>query len=151
MGVRRLGDAVRKARGTMSQKDAAELWQFPVATLGAIEQGVDRGYRSDNLQRLDAVLGESAWDLYTRPDPPPADVDAVAEAAVAKALAAWQPRVPGGDDLDELAGFDPVKRQLVVRFLRAFRALGVDDLRALAVTVEHVAALRGQLDDERER
>lgn len=61
---------MKKKRGKMSQKVAAERWGIPLATLGAIEQGVVRNYRPSTLAPLDDVLGRSTWDLYMEPDEP---------------------------------------------------------------------------------
>jgi transcriptional regulator with XRE-family HTH domain len=70
MGVRLLGDALRRRRGEagLSQKAAAVAWNFPLATLGAIEQGVIRNYQPTTIARLDPVIGTSAWDLLQTPE-----------------------------------------------------------------------------------
>lgn len=79
MGVRLLGDALRRRRGEagLSQKAAALIWNFPLATLGAIEQGVIRNYQPTTIARLDVVLGESAWGLLATTDEPLAGRDEV--------------------------------------------------------------------------
>jgi transcriptional regulator with XRE-family HTH domain len=78
MGVRRLGNALKKARGRMSQQAAAEAWGVALSTLGAIEQGVDRKYQPPTLAPFDAVLGRegAAWDLYNQPEEAGWDVPA---------------------------------------------------------------------------
>lgn len=68
MGIRALGRALREARGTMSQGEAAARWNVPVSTLGALEQGVVRHYHSQTLARFDAMLGRSAVAIYESPD-----------------------------------------------------------------------------------
>lgn len=82
MGVRRLGSELKKARGTMSQKVAAQEWGVAVATLGAIEQGVVRSYQPQTLAPFDRVLGRSAWDLYEAADEPGTDIPAASQADV---------------------------------------------------------------------
>src|SRR4029077_2963923 len=68
VGIKALGRALRDARGTMSQGEAAAHWGVPGATLGAIEQGVVRRYHSQTLARFDKMLGRSAKDIYDQVD-----------------------------------------------------------------------------------
>ena len=113
MGVRRLGDALRRRRGEqgLSQKAAAAAWQFPYTTLSDIERGVDRTYRVTNISRLSPILGEDAWELLQGPDVPvvPITRDELDEvrrelsalaATVATLVALSQTRVAGLKGLD---------------------------------------------------
>lgn len=76
MGVRAVGDALIAARGTMSQKAAAQRWGVPVATLAALERGVERNYNPQTLRQFDQALGgRDTWQLYKGADA----VDALGE------------------------------------------------------------------------
>lgn len=75
VGIKALGRALRDARGTMSQGEAAARWGVPVSTLGAIEQGVDRRYHSQTLARFDAMLGRSANAIYEQTDDPDDEIE----------------------------------------------------------------------------
>jgi hypothetical protein len=75
MGVRAVGDALKKARGGMSQREAAAHWGVPVATWAALEQGErlgkngkPRNFQPHTLHQFDEALGESTLDLYNGPD-----------------------------------------------------------------------------------
>ena len=70
MGVRLLGDALRRRRGEegLSQKAAAVAWRFPYTTLCDLEKGVERRWQITTVAPLDAVLGFSAWDLLQQSD-----------------------------------------------------------------------------------
>lgn len=68
VGVRRVGRELRRARGVLSQRAAAARWEVPLATLAALEQGVDRKYNPQTLARFDRMLGISALDLYEQED-----------------------------------------------------------------------------------
>lgn len=68
VGIRRVGDAIKRARGTMPQKVAAKTWGVPLATMAALEQGIERNYQPHTLAQFDQVLGQSTLDLYLRPD-----------------------------------------------------------------------------------
>lgn len=63
-GVRRVGRALRRARGRLTQKQAARHWGVSLATMAALEQGKVRHYGSDTLAQFDEMLGVSTWDLY---------------------------------------------------------------------------------------
>ena len=110
MGVRLLGDALRRRRGEqgLSQKAAANTWPFPYTTLCDIEKGVDRNYQITTIARLDAILGFSAWDLLQQSDEPVppitrAELDEMRRelAALAAAVADLVPAAPAGR-LEEL-------------------------------------------------
>jgi hypothetical protein len=68
MGVRVVGKALKQARGRLSQRAAADRWGVPVATLAALEQGLDRNYQSQTLAQFDEMLGRSTLDLYLQSD-----------------------------------------------------------------------------------
>jgi hypothetical protein len=68
MGVRAVGRELKRARGRLSQKAAAAKWGVPVATLGALEQGIVRDYNSQTLAQFDEMLGRSTLDLYLQSD-----------------------------------------------------------------------------------
>ena len=68
MGVRAVGRELKRARGRLSQKAAAARWGVPVATLGALEQGIARDYNSQTLAQFDEMLGRSTLDLYMQSD-----------------------------------------------------------------------------------
>lgn len=125
MGVRLLGDALRRRRGEagLSQKAAAVAWNFPLATLGAIEQGVDRNYQPTTVAPLDVVLGESAWDLLQSTDEP----------------------LAGRDEVDQLRG-DLTELREIVANLQARLAAGepgrLTPLEAVAGDLSN-----GELDD----
>lgn len=68
MGVRAVGRELKRARGRLSQKAAAARWGVPVATLGALEQGIVRDYNSQTLAQFDEMLGRSTLDLYLQSD-----------------------------------------------------------------------------------
>ena len=68
MGVRAVGRELKRARGRLSQKAAAARWGVPVATLGALEQGIARDYNSQTLAQFDEMLGRSTLDLYLQSD-----------------------------------------------------------------------------------
>lgn len=115
MGLRRLGTALKKARGTMSQKAAAHTWGVPLSTLSAIEQGIVRDYQSQTLAQFDAALGESAYEIYASPDQPTIDDLAALTHRVEALEAAHHVVVPSalesliaqlaGDEVDELVSF----------------------------------------------
>jgi hypothetical protein len=71
MGVKAVGAALRRARGRLSQQAAAERWNVPLATMAALEQGVERDYQAQTLAQFDDMLGRSTLDLYERPDEQP--------------------------------------------------------------------------------
>ena len=68
MGVRAVGRELKRARGRLSQKAAAARWGVPVATLGALEQGIVRDYNAQTLAQFDEMLGRSTLDLYLQSD-----------------------------------------------------------------------------------
>lgn len=76
MGVRLLGDTLRRRRGEagLSQKAAARAWGFPYSTLCAIEKGEPRNYLITNIARLDPILGLDAWTLLHEEEPEPTGV-----------------------------------------------------------------------------
>lgn len=130
MGVHRLGDALKKARGRMSQKAAAASWDVPLSTLQAIEQGVERHYQPHTLAVFDGPLGTSAWDLYQQSDgvgwdEPAASVADVEELrrhltqlndrlnALTESFERQRERSPLEHLVDEL---DPVERETVVAY-----------------------------------
>lgn len=76
--MRAVGEALQKARGRMSQKAAAAHWGVPLATLAALEQGVERDYQPHTLHQFDEALGRSTLDLYNGPDPGPERDDVLA-------------------------------------------------------------------------
>ena len=82
MGLARVSAELKRARGTMSQKEAAAHWQVPYSTLCALEQQVERNYQSHTLAQFDVMLGRSTWDLYDQPDEAGWDVPAATAAAV---------------------------------------------------------------------
>src|SRR4029453_13952284 len=82
MGLARLSRELKKARGTLSQKAAANRWHVPYTTLCQIEQGKPRNYQPHTLARFDAMLGRSAWDLYSQTDEAGSDVPAASGAAL---------------------------------------------------------------------
>ena len=124
MGIKALGRALRDARGTMSQGEAAARWNVPVSTLGALEQGVVRRYHSQTLARFDAMLGRSAVAIYEQSDGEADDIGALrAEldsrleqlSAEVRRLA----RPVRGDELDALVmRLDPAQRERVAAFIR---------------------------------
>lgn len=75
MGVRLLGDAIRRRRGEqgLSQKAAARAWGFPYSTLCALETATVRNYQVANITRLDDILGLDAWALLQQSDHPGLD------------------------------------------------------------------------------
>jgi len=124
VGIKALGRALRDARGTMSQGEAAARWNVPVSTLGALEQGVVRRYHSQTLARFDAMLGRSAVAIYEQSDGEADDIGALrAEldsrleqlSAEVRRLA----RPVRGDELDALVmRLDPAQRERVAAFIR---------------------------------
>jgi hypothetical protein len=82
MGLRRLGDELRRARGTMTQQAAATHFAVAYSTLCAIEQGQDRNYQSHTLHQFDAMIGKDAWIVYSQPDVAGYDVPAASAAAL---------------------------------------------------------------------
>lgn len=133
MGIRALGRALREARGTMSQGEAAAKWHVPVSTLGALEQGVVRRYHSQTLARFDAMLGRSAVAIYETAD---LDADAVValrsevDAKIRQLSAEVHGQVQQlarpatvGDEFDALSvRLTPAQRARVVDFMRGLLA-----------------------------
>ena len=121
MGVRLLGDALKRKRGQqgLSQKAAAATWPFPYSTLCALEQGEVRNYQITTVAPLDAILGFSAWDLLQQSDEPVepitrGELDEVRRelAALAAAVADLAPRAPAGQ-LEELGLSDDEAAEVV--------------------------------------
>ena len=128
VGIKALGRALRDARGTMSQGEAAARWGVPVSTLGALEQGVVRRYHSQTLARFDKMLGRSANAIYEQDDNEAdriealrAEMDSWREQMSADMRRLAQPQQ--GDELDGLiVGLTDGERQKVVAFIRGMRA-----------------------------
>jgi hypothetical protein len=120
VGIKALGRALRDARGTMSQGEAAARWGVPVSTLGALEQGVVRRYHSQTLARFDAMLGRSANAIYEQADDEVDEV--VALRADLDQLTAEVRRLAQpvrGDELDALVvRLNPAQRERVAAFIR---------------------------------
>ena len=131
VGIKALGRALRDARGTMSQGEAASRWGVPVSTLGAIEQGVERRYHSQTLARFDAMLGRSANAIYEQGDDFENELDAlrVEVRQLSDEMHDMVRRltrpVNVGDELDALVvDLSPAERARVADFIRGMRAAG---------------------------
>jgi hypothetical protein len=123
MGVRRLGDRLRRARGTRTQRAAADHFKVPYSTLCAIEQGKVRNYQPHTLAQFDAMIGGDAWDVYANQPDEPVDVAAAADVDdLARRLETLEEAVRAlaagpADALAAVAGeLTPVERDEVVAF-----------------------------------
>jgi len=127
VGIKALGRALRDARGTMSQGEAAARWNVPVSTLGALEQGVVRRYHSQTLARFDAMLGRSANAIYEQTDDTDDKLselqDSVRQLAEQVEVISRTRPVTVGDEFDALAvRLDPAQRARTVDFMRGLLA-----------------------------
>ena len=123
MGVRALGDMIRRRRGEqgLSQKAAARAWGFPYTTLCDIERGTVRNYQVANIARLDPVLGVDAWAVLHQSDTPPgvdelrAELDELREVVTELREVCGQIETPAAGVLEGL-GLTDAELGLVVAF-----------------------------------
>lgn len=122
MGLEQLRTEVfnRRAAAHLSRERAATAWRVPLATIVAIEKGVDRNYRMTTIAPFDRAFGwdpGKAWAMLRGPEPtPPASAAELAALAlrveelgvtVAGLVAAPMPSGPTARLLSVLGELDP--------------------------------------------
>lgn len=139
MGVEQLRTEVsnRRSAAGLSQKRAAEAWDVPLATIVAVEKGVERNYRVTTIGRFDEPFGwkaGTAWAMLHGTEPEPAATVAEMHALTLR--------------VDELAAAvsglvaAPLPSGAEARLLSVLGELDDDEVAQLTATAEWLAARR---------
>lgn len=139
MGLEQLRTEVlnRRAAAHLSRERAAVAWDVPLATIVAIEHGVDRKYRMTTIGRFDEPFGwkaGTAWGMLGGPEPePPATAGELAALALrVEELAATVAALVGA----------PLPSGPQARLLSVLGELDADEVAQVTALAEWLAARR---------